>query len=324
MSVASDILDFAETPSIFKLDENLWAVVFSMMKLVIARFMLREAKRLGKLRNGARVFETTSGLMGLALAYACREMSHPLTLVTDPAVDEALRVRLELLGATVEIVDEWDPERGIQAARLARLEALRRGEPDSYWTEQYHNPLGPCAYEPVALRIARTLGRVDQLVTTVGTGCSGTGLIRALRRNGDAVRWIAVDTHNSVLFGQPNGSRLLRGLGNSIVPRNLDHSLVDEVHWVTFGEAARAAEEMHSILCLDVGPTSGAAYLVARWTAKQYPESRIVFVCPDSGERYRLTALNPAWRRAQHVDVVSLPVSPTRISQPWPCQLCWA
>lgn len=310
------VLDELQRPSFVKLRPNLWAVVFRIMKLVVARHLLREARAQGRLVEGGRVYESTSGLMGLGLAYACREMGHPLTLVTDAVVDSGFRAHLEALGAEVQVVEEAAAAGGLQAARIARLKALLAKDRSGYWACQYHNPAGPLAFDSVAELIGRRMGKVDYLVTAVGTGCSGTGITRGLRKRGHAAQWIAVDTHNSVLFGHEDGHRDLRGLGNSIIPRNLGYRLVDEVHWVTCGEAIGMAEAMLRDFLLDVGPTSGAACLAACWIAGENPRKNVAFVCPDTGERYRATHFNPSWRTAKGIKPGSIPSSPVAVDRP--------
>ena len=106
---------------------------------------------------------------------------------------------------------------------------------------------------------------------------------------------IGVDTHRSVLFGQPDGPRALRGLGNSLRPANLDHSVFDEVHWCSAAEAYAHTRRLHARHALFQGPTSGAAYLAARWWAERHPDQQCVALLPDEGYRYQATVYDDSW-----------------------------
>lgn len=323
------ILDLKEQPVVIRLESHLFAALFEIIKLLPARASLRWAQERGDLGPRGHVFESTSGTMGLALAYACRETGNPLTLIGDSAIDQDLRLRVKGLGAHVVVVIRPLPTGGIQAARLERLHELMAGTPGAFWTRQYDNPDIPRAYESAANTIAATVFPVDFLVATVGTGGSAIGLARALQASGHPARLIAVDTHRSVLFGQANGERQLRGLGNSIMPANLDHTLVDECHWVSAAEAFAATLQLFSTYLLDIGPTTGAAYWVARWLTTQNPEANVVFVGADSGERYRRTVYDPSWLAAQGLALEQLPPEPVLIRHPaeagdaW-CYMKWA
>ena len=112
---------------------------------------------------------------------------------------------------------------------------------------------------------------------------------------------IGVDTHRSVIFGQTDagGGRALRGLGNSLMPPNVDHTTFDVVHWVGAAEAFRATRQLHREHALFMGPTSGAAYLVADRWARENPDALAAVVLPDEGYRYQDTVYDDAWLQEQ-------------------------
>jgi cysteine synthase A len=222
-----------------------------------------------------------------------------VVLVGDTAIDPYLEARLRGLGATIDRIDPHSSSsEGPQVQRVRRVNDLLSSIPGSYWPSQYDNLDNVASYAPFARRLVRELGRIDYLVGTVGTGgsMSGTGL--ALRALLPRIRIVGVDTHNSVLFGHPPGNRLLRGLGNSLMPRNVLHEVFDEIHWVTAAEAYAAANDLHREHALFMGGTSGAAYLVARWIHRHDPRAQIVALLPDPGHRYVDTVYNPGWLAA--------------------------
>lgn len=322
------VLDALGHPWVVQLERNLFAAVFVLLKLRMARHVVREAELRGFLRPGGKVIESTSGTMGLALAYACRESGHPLTIVGDPAIDHALQLKLQALGAKVIIVKRGQRPGGIQLARLNKLRQMMAASPGMYWTRQYDNPAVPDGFRPAAQAILSQVPSVAVLVASVGTGGSATGLCRGLQSARPSLKLVAVDTHHSVLFGQPDAKKLLRGLGNSILSKNLDYSLVDECHWVSASEAFFKTRELFQQYLLDIGPTSGATFMVAEWEARR-TDKPVVFVCADTGERYRHTVYNPTWLESQGVLLTQVPKEPKQVNDPlevtnsW-CYMRWA
>jgi S-sulfo-L-cysteine synthase (3-phospho-L-serine-dependent) len=315
--VAVTITRALELPRIVNLGPNLYGAAFSLMKLLPARHILDRAREDGLLEPGTVVIESTSGTFGLALAMECRLRGRPLVLVSDPAVDPALRRRMRDLGAAVDIVAEPAAVGGYQQARLDRLAELRSRHPRHFLPAQYSNPDNPGAYEILADELAATLGRVDILVGPVGSGGSMCGTTAGLRDFfGPHVAAVAVDTPGSVLFGQQDAPRRLRGLGNSLMPPNLDHAAFDEVHWVSDREGFAATRALHRRHALFMGPTSGAAWLVAQWKARCEPGARVVVLLPDEGYRYQDTVYDDAWLHRQGLRLRRLPNRPVEVDKP--------
>ncbi len=295
--INANFVDALALPRIVWLRPNLIGLAFPLMKLLPARYIVRKALEEGELRPGGLIAETTSGTFGLALAMVARLGGHPLTLVGDPAVDAPLRRRLEDLGATVHIVREPGPSGGFQQARLKVLQQVLESTPGSFCPRQYSNPHNPGSYAPCAEQLAHAAGAIDCLVGSVGSGGSMCGLSSYLRLLVPELTVVGVDTHRSVIFGQSDAGsgRMLRGLGNSLMPPNVDHTAFDWVHWVGAAEAFRATRELHRDHALFMGPTSGAAYLVADWWARRHPDALTAVVLPDEGYRYQDTVYDDAW-----------------------------
>lgn len=313
-----------ELPRVVRLERNLFALPFTLMKMVPARFILQRAHAEGLLTKGSTVIETTSGTFGLALAILSAIRGYRLILVSDPAIDAPLRRRLEDLGARVEIVRQPAEVGGFQAARLQRMAELQAEFPDHFWPSQYHNPSNAGAYACVAALLAGTVGRLDYLVGTCGSGGSLSGSAHYLRNVFPRLQAVAVDTHGSVLFGHPDRKRQLRGLGNSLMPTNLDHTQMDEVHWVTAAEAYRATRELHSRHALYMGGTSGASYMVARWYARRHPDAMVAALLPDEGYRYQDTIYDDAWIAANGLLCPHLPEDPFPVARPADAPPCWS
>jgi cysteine synthase len=304
-----------DLPQLARLSDRLFAACFTVMKLLAARAIVEDGIAAGKIREGTRVVESTSGTFGLALAMLKNYYGYELSLVSDPVVDAHLRTRLGILGATLDIVES--PKDGsYQVARLARVKEILTEQPGAFFANQYFNPVNTEGYARLGDYLTRELGHIDCLIGTVGTGGSMCGTARRLKQYFPNLKVIGIDTPGSVVFGQPNAPRKLRGLGNSLVPGNVDHALFDEIHWVTAAEAARASRELLHDKGLFMGHTSGAAWLVSRWYAEEHPKENVAVIFPDEGYRYLDTVYHDGWTKELHGWEEKLPEEPETAYHP--------
>ncbi|KKX29418.1 cysteine synthase family protein [Rhizobium sp. LC145] len=310
----SFLLDY-ETPRMIELGANFYAAQFHLMKLLPARYMLDRAEESGALQPGGHITETSSGTFAMALAMLAAVRGYGFTIVSATSLmDASFKERLKQLGASVILVED-ESRTGNQSGRLAELHRVLESKPGAFWPKQYDNPDNPAAYSRLAEMIVEKLGRIDYLVGCVGSGGSLSGTTRYLRSLFPEMRAIAVDTNNSVLFGHAAGPRLLRGLGNSILPWNLDHTLIDEVHWVGALQAFGATRELYRRRAMYVGPTSGAAALVGAWYARTHPQETVVAIMPDKGYRYQSTVYSDEWLRSQAGWPAATLTEPTELSE---------
>ena len=189
---------------------------------------------------------------------------------------------------------------------------------------QYDNPGNPGAYSFFAAQLVENLGHVDCLVATVGSGGSACGTSGYLRELFPGMQTIGIDTFGSVLFGQPDQTRKLRGLGNSVLPRNLDHKTFDEVHWVTAAEAYKATRVLHQQTTLFCGGTSGAAWLVARQWARKNPKAQVVCIFPDDGYRYVDSIYSDEYLWKENLWLPELPEAPRQVTHPLDAGPSWS
>ncbi|WP_199548615.1 PLP-dependent cysteine synthase family protein [Streptomyces sp. N35] len=277
--------------------------------------MIREARRRGALRPGAPVVESSSGTLGLGLALAGLTYGHPVTVVSDPGMEPAMVRLLTSLGAHVDRVDRPHPAGGWQEARRARVAELLAARPGAYCPDQYSNPDNVAAYGPLAAELTAQLGRIDTLVVAVGTGGHSAGIAAGLRRHSPGLRVVGVDSVGSAIFGQPAGRRLMRGLGSSIHPANVDYDAFAEVHWVAPGEAVWACRALARRHYASGGWSVGAVALVAGWVARTSPPgTRIAAVFPDGPYRYLETVYNDVWCEQQGILDVQPPPAPAEIA----------
>lgn len=326
------VLDNLCRPSFVQMQPNLFALQFDLMKIVPARFILETALKTGELRPGGLVVESSSGTFALGLAIVCANLGLHLSLVTGP-LEESVEWRLRHLGASIEtILSGSGYVGGIQQKRLDRLGQVMADNPGSYWPRQYDNPLHPQAYATLAETTAKSMGKIDFLVTSVGSGGSSCGFARVLRQSNPDLTVIAVDHNLSVLFGPTSADVTplcresydhLLGMGSDIVISNVDHTQYEEVHWVPVAQMIQAIHHIHSHYGMLLGPTAGAAYAVADWIAKANPGSRVLTIFPDHGIRYMRTVYNAEWLDARADELQRTwtePVvvdSPTKVGRDW-------
>jgi cysteine synthase A len=286
------------------------------MKDRVALQMIEEAERKGDLKPGDVIVESSSGTMGEGLARVAALKGYRVVIVTDPRIDEITKAKLLAFGAELEVVDVYDPVGGWQVSRLQRLFEVMARVPRCFWARQYDSPSNPAAYAKVAHAIYGSLnGKVAALVAAVGTGGSLCGVGRTLRNLIPDLKVVAVDAVGSVLFHQPNYKRLQSGHGNSVVPGNLNYSVIDEVHWVSDGEAFNGCRELARTAGVFAGGSSGAAYVVASWVAGQFPsDQNVVVIFPDRGDRYYASIYSDDFLRDNNIEEEIAGASPMEIT----------
>ena len=318
------ILDcIGKTPLVrLRLDSRSTSAVYAKLDLLnpfgmkdrVAKQAILEAKRTGVLRDGAPIIESSSGTMALGVALVGTYLGHEVHIVTDPRIDPITLAKLKATGCKVHIVQKMTSQ-GWQSARLERLLELMAEYPDAFWPRQYDNPANPRAYAELAWEILNDLDRVDVLVAGVGSGGSLCGTARELQKTNPNLWVVAVDAVGSVIFGQPDyPKRLQGGLGNSLIPANVDPSIIDEVHWLNDTEAFSATLELAATEKIFAGNSSGSVYAVSRWLSRAVPgNAKIVAIFADRGDRYFNTIYSEEYRTEKGMDALFLPNSPQEV-----------
>ncbi|MHA7653741.1 PLP-dependent cysteine synthase family protein [Mycobacterium sp. ML4] len=303
-------------------DRGFWAKLEGAnpggMKDRPALHMVECARARGELHPGAQIVESTSGTLGLGLALAGQVYGHPVTLVTDPGMEPIVQQMLAAYGVRIDIVTEPHPRGGWQQARNARVAQLLDADPHAWNPDQYNNPDNVDSYQSLALELLNQLGSVDVLVCSVGTGGHSAGVARVLRNANPELELIGVDTIGSTIFGQPAAAkRLMRGLGSSIYPRNVDYPAFAEAHWVAPAEAVWACRTLARTYYTSGGWSVGAVALVAGWAARTHrPGTMIAAIFPDGPLRYFDTIYNDDYCRAHDLLLAAPPSQPAVIDDP--------
>ncbi|KZS73106.1 pyridoxal-5'-phosphate-dependent protein subunit beta [Mycobacterium kansasii] len=302
-------------------DRGFWAKLEGAnpggMKDRPALHMVECARARGDLQPGAQIVESTSGTLGLGMALAGQLYGHPVTVVTDPGMEPIVQHMLTAYGVRVDIVTEPHPSGGWQQARKERVAELRAADPHAWNPDQYNNPDNVDSYRSLATELLNQLGSIDVLVCSVGTGGHSAGVARVLRDVNPNLKLIGVDTIGSTIFGQPAAMRLMRGLGSSIYPRNVDYPAFAEAHWVAPAEAVWACRTLASSYYVSGGWSVGAVALVAGWAARTHePGTKIAAVFPDGPLRYFDTIYNDEYCRQHDLLDAAPPTEPAVIDDP--------
>ena len=264
----------------------------SSVKDRIGLAMIEAAEAKGLLKPGTTVIEPTSGNTGIALAFVCAAKGYRLVLCMPESMSMERRKMLLILGADLELTPAAEGMKGA----LRRADELKATIPDSIILQQFENPANPDIHRRTTAEEiwADSAGKVDAVISGVGTGGTLTGVGSVLKARKPGLKMIAVEPEDSpILSGGMPGPHKIQGIGAGFVPKNLDTALIDEVVRIGNETAFATARKSARLEGLPVGISSGAAIAagIEVGSRPEYAGKMIVLIIPSFAERYLSTAL---------------------------------
>lgn len=258
----------------------------------VAKAIIDEAEKSGKLKPGSTIIEPTSGNTGIGLCAVAAIRGYKIIITMPETMSIERRKLMKAYGAELVLTDG---AKGMAGA-IEKADALAKEIENSFIAGQFVNPANPGAhYETTGPEIYRdTDGNVDIFVAGVGTGGTLSGTGKYLKEQNSNIQVVAVEPETSPVLSQgKSGAHKIQGIGAGFVPETLNTEIYDEVITVPNDEAFRYSRAVTHSDGLLVGISSGAAIYAATELARR-PENAgktIVALLPDTGERYLSTAL---------------------------------
>ncbi|MDP9184152.1 MAG: PLP-dependent cysteine synthase family protein [Actinomycetota bacterium] len=249
--------------------------------------MLGRAEAEGHLRPGMTIIECTTGNAGIACAAVAAIKGYDCLIVMPKGMSRERKRMIEAYGATLELTPGAGSDIDLALARMREIVAADPGR--YFFPGEFENPANPEAQGASGREIWEQMGgRIDAVVAAQGTGGWITGVTRVLKTNDQRVLAYAVEPAECPLISEQRwGRHGVPGIGDGIIPRNLDLAAMDGIVTVTTADALEMARRMareEGLLC---GPSSGMNVVAASKVAAKHPElRRIVTVIADTGQRY--------------------------------------
>ena len=254
--------------------------------------MIEALEAEGKIAPETVIIEPTSGNTGIALAFVCAAKGYHLILTMPETMSVERRKMLRLLGAELVLTEGSLGMRGA----VDKAEELLSQIPHAVMPQQFSNPANPAVHRLTTAEEIWTdsAGRVDVVISSVGTGGTLTGVGEVLKARKPELKMIAIEPEDSpVLSGGPAGPHKIQGIGAGFVPEVLEASLIDEVLRIANDSAFAVARDVAALEGMPVGISSGAALAAALEVGARADMAgkMIVVILPSFAERYLTTDL---------------------------------
>lgn len=257
--------------------------------------MIRQAEKDGIINDGTIIVEPTSGNQGIGLALIGAVKGYKTIIIMPDSVSEERRKLVRHYGAEVILVhDAGNIGECIDECMKLAYEMAEK-DPNVYVPQQFENPANPLVHKHhTGLEILEQVaGPVDGFCSGIGTGGTISGIGEVLKRqNPDVVIWAVEPENAAILAGGTIGTHLQMGIGDGLIPKNLNREIYDDVYVVSDEEALQTAKDLARLEGLMCGISSGTNVAAALKLAKKLGKGKtVVTVLPDTAERYFSTPL---------------------------------
>lgn len=252
----------------------------------VAKNMLLEAQKAGKLRPGMTIIEPTSGNTGIGLAFCGVRMGYKVIIVMPENMSEERKKIIRGLGAELVLTPaELSIDGSVQKAK-----EIAASSEDYFVPQQFENPANTDAhYKTTAPELVKQLGKpIDIFVSGVGSGGTMAGIAKYLLEINPDTKIVAAEPKGvSALLGQQPGLHQIQGIGDGFVPAILDTTIITDIVEVSDEDAIETARELARVQGILCGTSSGANIWTAKQMAKKYGKDKVIAtVLPDRAERY--------------------------------------
>ncbi len=245
------------------------------------------------------IVESSSGNYGIALAALCKMKGLTFHCVIDPLISPVNEMLIRSYGANIHMVTDRDENGGYLLNRIKKVHNILESMPNSYWVNQYKNPLNADAYYySLGSEVCKENEQLDYLFIGVSSGGTITGLSRRAKEKFPNCKIIAVDVEGSVIFGGLPKKRHIPGIGSSLVPPILQDAIIDEVITVDEYSTVVGCRYLLKNHALFLGGSSGSILAAMRqyFYQKTFSNNPVALgIFCDRGERYVSSIYNDEW-----------------------------
>lgn len=262
------------------------------------KYVLRKLLEQGTINKDTTIIESSSGNMGIALAATCKKMGFRFICIIDPHISPINEFLIKSYGAETIKVTEADANNSYLKTRLKTVQNLLSEIPNSYWFNQYGNPLVCEAYEEIGREMVRDLKDVEYVFVAVSSAGTIGGISKAVKEFNPNIKVIAVDVEGSKVFDpETTKKRYLSGIGSSIQSDNLARAIYDEIVIVDEAEGVKCCYELLNNHLIFAGGSSGCTYSAIKRYVKEHnlKNAKIIGLLNDRGDRYFKTVYDTNW-----------------------------
>ena len=296
----SNVIDMIGNTPLFSFKESMGYNIFAKAEFLnpggsikdrIAKNMIEEAEKEGKLKPGMTIIEPTSGNTGIGLALCGVRKGYKVIIVMPENMSEERKKIIKALGAELVLTPK---ELSVDGA-VKEAERIASQSEEYYVPQQFKNPANPDVhYKTTAVELFEQVGgKIDVYVSGIGSGGTLQGVAKYLLEKNPDMKIVAVEPKNvSALLGDEPGLHQIQGIGDGFVPDILDTSIITDIVEVSDDDAINTARSLARVQGLLVGTSSGANIWTSMKMAEKYGKDKVIAtVLPDRAERYFSTAL---------------------------------